>query len=71
MIDESMDKEAMKKPAESWEFRSKPAWQRLIVMLGGVVMNVIVGLIIFTAMNLTYTKGYIPTKEVNKKVYML
>ncbi len=66
MIDESMDKEAMKKPAEPWEFRSKPAWQRLIVMLGGVVMNVIVGLIIFTAMNLSYTKEYIPTKEVNK-----
>jgi len=66
MIDESMDKEAMKKPAEPWEFRSKPAWQRLIVMLGGVVMNIIVGLIIFTAMNLSYTKEYIPTKEVNK-----
>ena len=66
MIDESMDKEAMKQPAQPWEFRSKPAWQRLIVMLGGVVMNVIVGLIIFTAMNLSYTKGYIPTKEVNK-----
>ena len=66
MIDESMDKEAMEKPAEPWEFRSKPAWQRLIVMLGGVVMNVIVGLIIFTAMNLSYTKEYMPTDEVNK-----
>jgi len=66
MIDESMDKEAMKQPAQPWEFRSKPAWQRLIVMVGGVVMNIIVGLIIFTAMNLSYTKEYIPTKEVNK-----
>jgi len=66
MIDESMDKEAMKKPAEPWEFRSKPAWQRLIVMVGGVVMNIIVGFIIFIFINLHYTKGYIPTDEVNK-----
>ena len=65
MIDESMDKEAMKEPAQPWEFRSKPAWQRLIVMLGGVVMNVIVGLIIFTFINLHYTKGYVPTDSVN------
>jgi regulator of sigma E protease len=65
MIDESMDKEAMKEEPKSWEFRSKPAWQRLIVMLGGVVMNVIVGFIIFIFINLHYTKGYIPTDEVN------
>ena len=42
MIDESMDKEAMKQPPQEWEFRSKPAWQRLIVMLGGVIMNILV-----------------------------
>ena len=65
MIDESMDKEAMKLPPQPWEFRSKPAWQRLIVMVGGVVMNVIVGLIIFTFINLHYAKGYIPTDSVN------
>src|SRR2546428_4088758 len=47
MIDESMDKEAMKQPAQPWEFRSKPAWQRLIVMLGGIIVNVIVGIFIF------------------------
>ena len=47
MVDESMDKEQMKAPAEPWEFRSKPAWQRLIVMLGGVIVNVIVGMLIF------------------------
>ena len=40
MIDESMDKEQLKKPAEPWEFRAKPAWQRLIIMVGGVVVNV-------------------------------
>src|ERR1700733_10397723 len=47
MIDESMDKEAMKLPPKEWEFRSKPAWQRLIVMLGGVIMNVLVAFIIY------------------------
>ena len=47
MIDESMDKEQLKKPAEPWEFRSKPAWQRLIIMIGGVVVNVILAIIIF------------------------
>ena len=41
MIDESMDKEQMKQPPQPWEFRSKPAWQRLIIMLGGVTVNVI------------------------------
>ncbi len=47
MIDESMDKEQMAQPPQPWEFRSKPAWQRLIVMLGGVVVNVIVGFVIY------------------------
>ncbi len=47
MIDESMDKEAMKQPAQPWEFRSKPAWQRLIIMLGGIIMNVIVAILVY------------------------
>jgi regulator of sigma E protease len=47
MIDESMDKEAMKLPPKEWEFRSKPAWQRLIIMLGGVIMNVLVAFVIY------------------------
>ncbi|RYD71751.1 MAG: RIP metalloprotease, partial [Verrucomicrobiaceae bacterium] len=47
MIDESMDTEQMKQPAQPWEFRSKPAWQRLIIMLGGVTVNVILALVIF------------------------
>jgi regulator of sigma E protease len=55
MIDESMDKAQMQLPAEPWEFRSKPAWQRLIVMIGGVVMNVITGIFIFAM--LTYAYG--------------
>ncbi|WP_372746511.1 RIP metalloprotease RseP [Lutibacter sp.] len=47
MIDESMDTEQMKQPAQPWEFRSKPAWQRLIIMLGGVVVNFILGIVIY------------------------
>ena len=47
MIDESMDKEQMKTPPQPWEFRSKPAWQRLIIMLGGVIVNFILALILF------------------------
>jgi len=56
MIDESMDKEQMKQPPQPWEFRSKPAWQRLIVMIAGVVMNLIVGVIIFTGVIMHYEK---------------
>src|SRR5690554_7132370 len=47
MIDESMDKEAMKLPPQPHEFRSKPAWQRLIIMLGGIIMNVLVAFFIY------------------------
>ena len=47
MIDESMDKEAMKQPAKPYEFRSKPAWQRLIIMLGGIIMNVLVAFVVY------------------------
>ena len=48
MIDESLDTEQMAKAPEPWEFRAKPAWQRLIVMIGGVTMNVLLGIIIFS-----------------------
>lgn len=51
MIDESMDTEQMKKPAEPWEFRSKPAWQRLIIMLGGVTVNFFLAWLIFSALS--------------------
>ena len=47
MIDESMDKEQMKQPPQPWEFRSKPAWQRLIIMLGGVTVNLLLGFFLF------------------------
>ena len=47
MIDESMDKEQLKKPAEPWEFRSKKPWQRLIIMVGGVTVNLLLGFLIY------------------------
>ena len=49
MIDESMDKEQMKKPPQPWEFRSKPDWQRLIIMVGGVAVNFLLAIIIYSA----------------------
>jgi regulator of sigma E protease len=64
MIDESMDKEQMKKPAEHWEFRSKPAWQRLIVMVGGVTVNVILAALIYWMVLFVYGESYLPTKNV-------
>lgn len=66
MIDESMDKEAMKQPPQPWEFRSKPAWQRLIIMLGGVIMNVVLAIVIYISMLTYYGEEYLPTNEVNK-----
>src|SRR5210317_645617 len=54
MIDESMDKEAMKLPPQPWEFRAKPAWQRLIIMLGGVTVNFILAFIIYVFLSFGY-----------------
>ena len=64
MIDESLDKEQMKQDPEPWEFRAKPAWQRLIVMVAGVTMNVILGIAIFSASLLSFEKQYLPNSEV-------
>ena len=47
MIDESMDKEQLKEEPKDWEFRSKPTWQRLIIMIGGVTVNLILGFLIY------------------------
>src|SRR6185295_2039553 len=69
MVDESMDKEAMKLPPQPWEFRSKPAWQRLIVMVGGVTMNVILGIIIYSYILLHYDKTYIANRDVTDGIY--
>ncbi|HCM77863.1 MAG TPA: RIP metalloprotease RseP [Cytophagales bacterium] len=61
MVDESMDKEQMKQAPQPWEFRAKPAWQRLIVMLGGIIVNVITGVLIFVG--LTYFLGDTRSEE--------
>lgn len=58
MIDESMDKEQMEGPAQPWEFRSKPAWQRLIIMIGGVTVNFILGFLIFAMSLSIWGKSY-------------
>ena len=63
MIDESMDKEQMALPAQPWEFRSKPAWQRLIIMLGGVTVNFILAFIIYIGMAYAYGDAYIANAD--------
>lgn len=68
MIDESMDTEQMAQPVQPWEFRSKPAWQRLIVMLGGVVVNIIVGIFIFWMLTFKYGETYIPNNSVQNGI---
>lgn len=63
MVDESMDKEQMAQPAKPWEFRSKPAWQRLIIMLGGVTVNFILGFLIFGFLLFKYGEEFLPAKN--------
>lgn len=66
MIDESLDAETMKQPPQPWEFRSKPAWQRLIVMLGGIFVNVVVGILIFIGITYTYGDTYLLKDVINE-----
>ena len=69
MIDESMDKEQLKKEPESWELRSKPAYQRLIVMLGGVFVNIILAIVIFIGIGWYWGEDYLPAKNVTYGVH--
>jgi regulator of sigma E protease len=64
MIDESMDKEAMQLPPQPHEFRSKPSWQRLIIMLGGVTVNILLAFAIYIGMLWIWGEQYLPTSEV-------
>lgn len=64
MIDESMDKEQMAQPPQPWEFRSKPAWQRLIIMVGGVVVNVLLGIAIYIGIMFMWGEEFLPAKNV-------
>jgi regulator of sigma E protease len=71
MIDESMDKEQLKKPAEPWEFRSKPAWQRLIIMIGGVTVNLILGMVIYAGILFYYGEKYLPNENVKDGIWAI
>lgn len=66
MIDESMNMGQMQQEPQPWEFRSKPAWQRLIIMVGGVFMNVVLAYFIYTGLLISQGEQYLSTKEVNK-----
>ncbi len=63
MVDESMDTEQLKQPVQDWEFRAKPAWQRLLVMIGGVLVNLITAPIIFWFMLFTWGDTYVPNSQ--------
>jgi len=69
MIDESMDKEQMEKPPQEWEFRSKPAWQRLIIMLGGVAVNVILAFVIYLFTLFAYGEKFLPAQNADSGIY--
>ena len=65
MIDESFDTEQMKQPEQPWEFRAKPAWQRLLVMIGGVLVNFLLALFIYSMILFYWGDTYIPVKDMN------
>lgn len=68
MIDESLDTDAMKSEPQSWEFRSKPAWQRLIVMIGGVTVNAFLGILIFSGIFWYYGQEFLPNHALTNGV---
>ena len=70
MIDESMDTEQLKQEPQPWEFRSKPAWQRLIIMLGGIIVNILLAWFLYTTVYLTYGQKYIATTVVQENGLM-
>ena len=70
MIDESMDKEAMKLPPKDYEFRSKPAWQRLIIMLGGIIVNVLLAFIIYAMVLFIWGETKVPNSSVKNGIWV-
>ncbi len=66
MVDESLDTKNLDKEPEPWEFRAKPAWQRLIVMMGGIIVNVITGVIIFVWLAYSYGESYLSKEQLNQ-----
>ncbi|NNC70848.1 MAG: RIP metalloprotease RseP [Flavobacteriaceae bacterium] len=70
MIDESMDTEQMKEEPKPWEFRSKPAWQRLIIMLGGVTVNFILGILLYILILNIWGERYLPTENMKDGIWV-
>ena len=70
MVDESMDKEQMKLPPKPWEFRSKPAWQRLIIMLGGVTVNILLAFIIYAGILMKWGEDKVPNSSVKDGIWV-
>jgi regulator of sigma E protease len=68
MIDENLDTEQMNKPAEPWEFRAHPAWQRLIVMLGGIIVNVLLAFIIYAMVLFTWGEQKVPMSSLKNGI---
>ena len=66
MIDESLDTEQLKQPIQPWEFRAKPAWQRLLIMVGGVLVNFILALVIYAMILFTWGDTYVPIEKMDK-----
>lgn len=71
MIDESMDKEQLKQPAQEWEFRSKPAWQRLIIMIGGVTVNVLLAFFIYSMILFKWGETKLPMQSLTNGVWIV
>lgn len=70
MIDESMDTEQMQKEPQPWEFRSKPAWQRLIIMLGGVFVNFVLGIFIYIGIMYAYGEKFLPNENIKDGIWV-
>jgi regulator of sigma E protease len=70
MVDESMDKEAMKLPPQPWEFRSKPAWQRLIIMIGGVTVNVLLAFLIYAMILFVWGEKKVPLSSLKNGIWV-
>jgi len=70
MVDESMDKEQLKLPPQPWEFRSKPAWQRLIIMLGGVTVNILLAFIIYAGILMAWGEDKMPNRSVKHGIWV-
>ncbi|PLX08037.1 MAG: RIP metalloprotease RseP, partial [Marinilabiliales bacterium] len=69
MIDESMDKEQLSKDPQPWEFRSKPAWQRLLIMLGGVLVNFITAMVIYAMILFVWGRQYLPAENAKYGIF--